>query len=1098
MLTALGGRYGLRRVATGLVAVVSLLVQAGCASATATEDGVPGNGPPNSSSGGILSNVDASLSSSGGGSGGGLLCSLSGSLCTDASTLGAADCGSFTVKIKSFEPRLATFAPLADTTSNNCTVTIPWTDPDAGDGAVDAWTPPPVQNYSCPPGNVRIHVRDMWSSLASPTLDTVTGRPLAVALQVTTGIWPTYWASEDSAACDWYSICAPSSLTSFEIAAVEPSASCSSNLKTSGHFDTSGLGSPSDIWIEYLGTSSTLPNDYSKDPVPVSASAFRVTTDGTGLDTCSPDAGVPAAPSGTIKLHFRYPWGNPNTTGFPGTQCDTQLDGLTTPPYPTSLKIQGMPGCNQLQAMLDFQDGNCPWYTALIPSSAWGNDSGGSFQIMTPDGKLMTAGITLPAPPASGEIWLAYSGPPDQDSAEGVVCMNYSTRPDQYHFYSSNPGPGYAGCGGSGSTTIDPCNPPMPTGYSPVHFRYLWAGQKTFTFFPNPQFMPTWIILSVNAPGVSTDGGPSSGGAADEITCTREADRPWFNCPVPNSDFVSGATWIAHDMMRQPTEWNTVEGRPFPSAPGEYWIRWNYGKPDLDGIYAPSEVIPGANSKVPTFQTFTYYPDGTGGDWSATGNWNDSACAPKPPPTPPTCGYQGWFPYATRITPTRSVVRLPARTRTLSEVQDLLNTFICQRYEIWKTNYLETSDTVCGAGTARVRTDPPKTVSEGQGYGIAISAAIGDKPTLRRALELRAPFPLGIGGQVLRRTDGMDVGRYDRVPHCGLAVRPGDREHAVATRIAPSTATSTSESVSCSRPCSGRSTRPPRRIGFSRWSARSTRLTTASSTILRRGTRGTRTARTIRDSPVRTKWATFGQINMSYYPPGYFRVFGDFLASHLDPTAWTAAQRQTHHDFWYKTAETVYELLERCYDQTGVDPGLVQDWGRYDTPCSIPGGDYDWSRSLWRVGIDAAWFGNRTDLPENAQNSSTHYPGKTRIQAKIDNIQNFYSHFYVNNPPEPNANRFSTICQSLTPAGTATACDPGYGHNSYFVNTAMSAFASVFDNGGQTTWDIRRAALEEAVSTTVENDRYYQESIGVYTMLFLSGNFPNPLTVTSQ
>jgi hypothetical protein len=62
----------------------------------------------------------------------------------------------------------------------------------------------------------------------------------------------------------------------------------------------------------------------------------------------------------------------------------------------------------------------------------------------------------------------------------------------------------------------------------------------------------------------------------------------------------------------------------------------------------------------------------------------------------------------------------------------------------------------------------------------------------------------------------------------------------------------------------------------------------------------------------------------------------------------------------------------------------------------------------------------------------------------------------------------------------------------------MSAFASVFDNGGQTTWDIRRAALEEAVSTTVENDRYYQESIGVYTMLFLSGNFPNPLTVTSQ
>jgi hypothetical protein len=42
---------------------------------------------------------------------------------------------------------------------------------------------------------------------------------------------------------------------------------------------------------------------------------------------------------------------------------------------------------------------------------------------------------------------------------------------------------------------------------------------------------------------------------------------------------------------------------------------------------------------------------------------------------------------------------------------------------------------------------------------------------------------------------------------------------------------------------------------------------------------------------------------------------------------------------------------------------------------------------------------------------------------------------------------------------------------------------------------IRQEALEEAVSTTVENDRYYQESLGVYSMLFLTGNFPNPMLV---
>jgi hypothetical protein len=63
------------------------------------------------------------------------------------------------------------------------------------------------------------------------------------------------------------------------------------------------------------------------------------------------------------------------------------------------------------------------------------------------------------------------------------------------------------------------------------------------------------------------------------------------------------------------------------------------------------------------------------------------------------------------------------------------------------------------------------------------------------------------------------------------------------------------------------------------------------------------------------------------------------------------------------------------------------------------------------------------------------------------------------------------------------------------VNTALSAFVSVFDDAGNTTPAIRREALEEAVSTTVENDHYYQESLGVYTMLFLSGNFPNPMQV---
>jgi hypothetical protein len=96
---------------------------------------------------------------------------------------------------------------------------------------------------------------------------------------------------------------------------------------------------------------------------------------------------------------------------------------------------------------------------------------------------------------------------------------------------------------------------------------------------------------------------------------------------------------------------------------------------------------------------------------------------------------------------------------------------------------------------------------------------------------------------------------------------------------------------------------------------------------------------------------------------------------------------------------------------------------------------------------------------------------------------------------EANANRFSSICDSLGPDGTVKNCDPAYGHNSYTVNMAMCAYVSSFNDGGATTLGIRQEAIEESISTTVENDAYLQEPLGVYSMLFLTGNFPNPMTV---
>jgi hypothetical protein len=236
---------------------------------------------------------------------------------------------------------------------------------------------------------------------------------------------------------------------------------------------------------------------------------------------------------------------------------------------------------------------------------------------------------------------------------------------------------------------------------------------------------------------------------------------------------------------------------------------------------------------------------------------------------------------------------------------------------------------------------------------------------------------------------------------------------------------------------------------------------------------------------------------MDYYPPGYFRAFGDFLDANRPPSGDKASNGQTHKEFWYKTAETVWEMVERCYDQAGMHPGLISMSGDIEKPCANVGGGepYEWGRSLWRLGIDAAWFGDNSSLPENKPSSSSRYKPKSRIQAKMDLIQDFFTDFYRKNPPETNANRFSTICHQLGPAGDVTNCDSAYGHNSYTVNLALCPYVSLFDNGGKTTSNIRREAIEEAISTTVQNDRYFQESLGVYSILFMTGNFPNPMIV---
>lgn len=235
-----------------------------------------------------------------------------------------------------------------------------------------------------------------------------------------------------------------------------------------------------------------------------------------------------------------------------------------------------------------------------------------------------------------------------------------------------------------------------------------------------------------------------------------------------------------------------------------------------------------------------------------------------------------------------------------------------------------------------------------------------------------------------------------------------------------------------------------------------------------------------------------GNVNLSYNPPGAFHAFGDFLGKYAGATG------ADHKKFWHKTAETVWEMVERCYDQKSVHPALMGDAGTYSSPCGGGGaatnGNYEWSRGIWRLSVDAAWYGQDNTLPENKPASSPHYTSKSRMQAKMDLLQEFYSvEFPKNNPPLEHANRFANICSALTSSGKVTGCDPAYEHDGYFVNTAMAGFVPLFNNAGKTTPDIRKEAIEEAVTGHLVSYVSWQESLGLYTLLFLTGNFPNPM-----
>jgi hypothetical protein len=304
-----------------------------------------------------------------------------------------------------------------------------------------------TKTFACPSGTVRVHVRDIWSPAAAVRLQTASlqlpAAPFAVAF-TNDGLSAIWVGRQDSASCAWYSACvAAPVLSNFGVFPL--STPCADDAffampPGSGSFNIeSQLGAATEVWLDYRGTTATVDSDYgaANAAADVGPNAFDPVTSATDPilypKLCA--GGVPdeSAPSGYVKLHIRWPWGDPSTTGYPGAGCLAAAPG--SDPFPSGLVIQGETYCNATAALLELADGNCPWYYTLIPASTWAMAGEGvNLSNTTPVTMVPSADTT------GTEYWFGYDGPVLSMTACGTGVG------ERYAFFATPQAPQYDNC----------------------------------------------------------------------------------------------------------------------------------------------------------------------------------------------------------------------------------------------------------------------------------------------------------------------------------------------------------------------------------------------------------------------------------------------------------------------------------------------------------------------------------------------------------------------------------------------------------------------------------------------------------------------------
>jgi endo-1,4-beta-D-glucanase Y len=204
-----------------------------------------------------------------------------------------------------------------------------------------------------------------------------------------------------------------------------------------------------------------------------------------------------------------------------------------------------------------------------------------------------------------------------------------------------------------------------------------------------------------------------------------------------------------------------------------------------------------------------------------------------------------------------------------------------------------------------------------------------------------------------------------------------------------------------------------------------------------------------------------GITNLSYFAPGYFRVFADF----------------TDNPGWNDVIARGYQIADAAQSKPGNCSRLVSNWNQYDgDPQVVPwqgsSSNYfgwDGARFAWRVAVDQFWY-------NDAESRET-----------MNEIGGFFSSVGVNN-----------IKAEYRLDGTFV----GNYHNTFFTANGASAVwaapnpsAVNCGQAGGTLRSSRQAAYDEVLRTkepgSGTNGTYYNNAWRLLAMLLMTGNFPN-------